>query len=269
MTCASCDSSEAGLAQYDAIAELYDGYPGNYLEDISFFLEEAQASGSPVLEIGVGTGRLALPLAAAGLEVVGIDISRAMLRVMARKLALYPELAPRVHMLVADMRQFALGRQFPLVIVPFRTFLYLPTRRDQLRALRAIRDHLAPDGRLIMAFFVPPTDLLARSRTPREEMARFAGPDGGEVIAYDWTSFAPGQRVISHITYEWRAPDGRTVRVLKHELVARYVYPEEARSLLLSCGYEVLASYGDFDRRPLASDSREQIWIAKAAARRR
>ncbi|MDH4179824.1 MAG: hypothetical protein OEV33_04885, partial [Armatimonadota bacterium] len=71
MTCASCASSsgcERAAAQYDAIAELYDGYPGNYLEDILFFVEEAKRAGSPVLEVGVGTGRLALCLAAVGLD---------------------------------------------------------------------------------------------------------------------------------------------------------------------------------------------------------
>jgi SAM-dependent methyltransferase len=271
MMCASCTSSSSAEApQYDAIAELYDGYPGNYLEDILFFVEEARQAGSPVLEIGVGTGRLALCLAAAGLDVVGIDASPAMLRVLARKRAAYPHLAGRVEAAAADMRRFALRQRFKLAIVPFRTFLYLLTRADQRRALRAIRRHLVPGGRLVMAFFVPPPALIAQGRTERAEMTRFPAPDGGgEVLAYDWTEFGSRQRVISHITYEWRNGSGHPTGSLEHTLVARYLYPEEAAPLLESCGYRVVTCYGDFSRGPLTSESREQIWVAERMERMR
>jgi len=261
MTYAS--SANARPAQYQAIAELYDGYPGNYLEDIVFFVEEVKRAGSPVLEIGVGTGRLALVLAAVGVDVVGIDSSPAMLRVLKRKQAGYPDLPGRVRVIAADMRSFALGQRFPLAIVPFRAFLYLLTRTDQRRALRAIRRHLLPGGRLIMAFFVPPADLLARGRTTRAEMARFAAADGGEIVAYDWTEFRPGQRVVSHITYEWINKGGQVSDRLEHELVARYLFPREVPPLLTDCGYRVVASYGGFGRTPLTAEAREQIWVAE------
>lgn len=265
MTCASCGSSSRRAAQYDAIAELYDGYPGNYLDDLAFFVEEAQRAGSPVLELGVGTGRLALCLAAAGLDVVGLDSSPAMLRVLAAKRARLPALPGRLHALAADMREFSLGLRFPLAIVPFRTFLYLLCRRDQLRALGAIRDHLAPGGRLIMSFFVPPPELIARRQLGRVEMARFQAPGGdGEVVAFDATEFVPAhKRVISHITYEWQDRAGRTTRRLDHDLVARYMFPHEVPPLLARAGYRVVASYGGFGRRPLDDESREQIWVAE------
>lgn len=269
MTCGSCLSSSPGsqlASQYEGIAELYDGYPGNYLEDIVFFAEEAEASGGPVLEIGVGTGRLALCLAAAGIEVVGIDSSPAMLRRLAVRRAEFPGLRGRVSAVAADMRAFALRRRFALAIVPFRTFLYLLTRADQRGALRAIRRHLQPEGRLVMSFFVPPAGLLAQGRTERQEAARFAAPERqGEVVAYDWTEFdRRRRRVISHITYEWRSG-----RRLEHTLVARYVFPEEVPPLLESCGYRVAAAYGGFDRRPLTRESREQIWVAEPVGKKR
>ena len=266
MTCDSCGSSrrrELG-AQYDAIAELYDGYPGNYLEDVLFFVEEARGCGSPVVEIGVGTGRLAFCLAAVGLDVVGIDSSPAMLHALVRRREEVGELPGRVRVLASDMRTLALRQRFRLAIVAFRTFLYMLTRADQRRALRAIRRHLEPGGRLAMAFFVPPAELLARGRTEEREVTRFVAPEGeGEVVVRDWTEFAArGQRVISHITYEWQQ-EGQVQRRLKHDLVARYVFPEEVPPLLESCGFRVAAAYGDFDRGPLVDDSREQIWIAE------
>jgi SAM-dependent methyltransferase len=285
MTCGSCDSSSppARAAQYDAIAELYDGYPGNYLEDIVFFAEEATRAGSPVLEIGVGSGRLAFCLAAVGLDVVGIDSSVEMLRALERKRAQAGELRGRVDVLAGDMRRFSLRPRcfgsstaeaspgFPLAIIAFRTFLYLLTKADQRRALRCVRRHLSPGGLLAMSFFVPPRELLARGRTEAAKMTRFPAPDGsGEVIATDWAEFLPArQRVISHITYEWRDGADRPIRQVAHDLVARYVFPEEVPPLLESCGLEVVEAYGGFDRRPLTETSREQIWLATPIAKKR
>ncbi len=271
MTSASCDNSSRGAAgQYDAIAELYDGYPGNYLEDILFYAEEAKRAGSPVLEIGVGTGRLAFCLAAVGLDVIGIDSSPAMLRVLERKRAAVGGQPGRVTVVAADMRRFAFRRRFPLAIVAFRTFLYLLSRADQRKALRAIRRHLAPGGRLVMSFFVPPKDLLALGRTEAHEMARFPAPDGsGEVVALDRAEAIPSKkRLVSRITYEWRDGLEGTARRLGHTMVMRYMYPEEVPPLLESCGYHVVAGYGGFDRGPLTEHSREQIWVAEPRSRR-
>lgn len=257
--------------QYDAIAELYDGYPGNYLEDILFFVEEGKRAGSPVLEVGVGTGRLALCLAAVGLDVVGIDSSMAMLRTLARKREAVGKTVGRVRVLAADMRAFALRKRFQLAIVAFRTFLYLLTRADQRRALRAIRRHLLPRGRLAMSFFVPPPQFLAAGGTEEREMARFPAPEGrGEIVAYDWTEIVPQRRrVVSHITYEWRDGKKGPGRRLQRDLAARYVFPDEVPPLLEGCGYRVLEAYGTFARGALAPDSGEQIWIAERREKRR
>lgn len=263
----SGNSSERDVAadQYDAIAALYDGYPGNYFEDVVFFTEEAASAGPSVLEIGVGTGRLAFCLAGIGLEVVGIDRSVPMLKELERNRRRVGEVPGGVVTAAADMRCFALRRRFPLAIIAFRTFCYLLTRGDQKRALRAVRQHLAPGGRLVMSFFVPPERLIAAGGTPRQEAARFPAPDGrGEVIAWDRTEvIREKQRVISHIEYEWQNGAGRTTRRLEHRLEARYVYPEEARSLLQACGYRAVTCYGGFDRRPLTEESREQVWVAE------
>ncbi|MFB3881874.1 MAG: trans-aconitate 2-methyltransferase [Armatimonadota bacterium] len=285
MICGSCGSSSHGLTakargaqrgrrkllpnatQYDLVAELYDGYPGNYLDDVVFYAEEVRAAASPALEIGVGTGRLAFCLAAIGVDVVGIDSSAGMLRALERKRREVGDLPGLVETVHADMRRFELGRRFPLAIVAFRTFLYLLTKSDQRRALRAIRRHLEPRGRLIVSFFVPPRELIEKRRTQRQEMARFASPDGkGEVVALDWAEFRPrGQRVVSHITYEWRDENDRTTRRLERELVARYAYPAEMPPLLEECGYRIVAVYGGFDRRPLTPTSSEQVWVAERA----
>jgi len=264
-------TSLAPETQYDPIADLYDGYPGDYLEDLLFYVEEGKVSRAPVLEIGVGTGRLALCLAAVGVDVIGIDTSLPMLQRLAHKRAGLPEIAPRVRVLAADMRRFALRQRFEVVIMPFRTFLYLLTPADQRLALRSIRQHIEPGGFLVMSFFVPPDDLLNQGRTPRQEMSRFPAPDGeGEIVAYDWAEFIPSQRlIVSHITYEWRDQHDRATRQIEHTMVARYVFPDEVPPMLESCGYRLLHAYGSFAREPLNGKSKEQIWIAEPHRKRR
>jgi len=263
-------AGEEAAAQYEAIAELYDGYPGNYLEDVLFFAEEAKRAGSPVLEIGVGTGRLAFCLATIGIDVVGIDSSPAMLRVLERKRKTVGAAPGHVQALVADMRDFELRRRFPLAIIAFRTFLYLLTEEDRERALRTVRQHLKPGGRLAMSFFVPPKALLAAGGTAPTEAARFPAPDGrGEVVAIDRAEIVTEkQQVISHLRYEWRDEADRTVRTFEHRMVMHYLFPAEVPPLLERCGYRVVESYGGFDRSALGEDSREQIWIAEPAVGR-
>jgi len=121
-----------------------------------------------------------------------------------------------------------------------------------------------------MSFFVPPQDLLAMSRTEAHEMARFPAPNGdGDVVALDRAEIIPSkQRLVSHITYEWRDGLDETIRRLDHRMVMRYMYPDEVPPLLESCGYRVVDAYGGFDRAPLTVDSREQVWLAEPRARR-
>ena len=172
--------------EYSLIAEFYDYVvPYRERQDVGFFVELARQSGGPVLEIGCGTGRVLLPVASAGLEITGLDSSASMLDVCREKLAQQPrEVQARVELLQADMRQFDLGREFPLVTLPFRPFQHLITVEDQLACLRAVRRHLAPGGRLAMDLFNPSLPHLSDERL-LEELNReppFSMPDGRKVL---------------------------------------------------------------------------------------
>src|SRR5438132_13922302 len=117
------------MSEYDAIARLYDPWSRSVTEDVSFCLEEARRSGGPVVELGVGTGRIAVPIAADGIRVIGIDSSRAMLEVCARRAALA---GVELHLRVGDLRQPPLVERVPLVICPFRSLLHMHTAEDRL-----------------------------------------------------------------------------------------------------------------------------------------
>ena len=147
---------------YEAAANLYDHTFGRAeLEgergDVAFYVQEArQARFSPVLELACGTGRVLIPIAHAGVPVVGLDSSPVMLSAARKKVARLREATRQRIELVA------------LVIIPFRSFLHLMTPADQRRALGRIRDHLTEDGRLVFNIFDPRLDMIASHLgTPR------------------------------------------------------------------------------------------------------
>src|SRR5262245_48031980 len=114
------------MYNYEQVQARYYDYTSTGLEgDLQFYVEEAQKAGSPALELGCGTGRILIPVAEAGVEIVGLDLSDDMLAIARRKVdALPEEVRGRIEIVRGDMRTFSLGRRFRLVIIPYRAFLH-------------------------------------------------------------------------------------------------------------------------------------------------
>src|ERR687888_2495042 len=130
--------AEAGMSAspYDAIAELYDPWSRSVTEDVSFYLEEARRAAPPVVELGVGTGRIAVPIAADGIPVIGVDSSEGMLAVCRR----HAELAGvELDLRLGDLREPPVDERVALVTCPFRSFLHMRTEEDRRLALAAAR----------------------------------------------------------------------------------------------------------------------------------
>ena len=127
--------------------------PSNPCEgDLAFYLRQARRTGSPILELGCGTGRISLPLAQAGFDVIGLDQSPSMLLVAREK----AKRSPRpVRFVRGNMARFQLRRRFRLVLIPYRAFQHLLTPTDQRRCLRCVHRHLAREGRLVVHLFDP------------------------------------------------------------------------------------------------------------------
>ncbi|MSQ30894.1 MAG: class I SAM-dependent methyltransferase [Dehalococcoidia bacterium] len=168
---------------YDATAR---GVPG----DVAFYRDLAVASGGPVVELGVGTGRIAIPIAAAGIAVIGIDLSPAMLAV-ARRRAAAAGVEARLHLDEGDMRTFTVARPVPLVAIPFRAFLHNLTVEDQRATLDAAYRALAPGGRLVLNVFNPDLALITvwRGRSRRARVPLDA--DGRVEAHHDYAADAP------------------------------------------------------------------------------
>jgi SAM-dependent methyltransferase len=231
---------------YDAIAELYDPWSRSVVEDVSFYVEEAAAAGGPVVELGVGTGRIAIPTAAEGIRVIGVDSSAGMLDVC-REQAELAGVAELLDPRLGDLREPPVTERVRLVTCPFRAFLHMLTDEDRLGALRAARELLLPGGRLVFDVFAPGRDDIAEThgRWIEREPAIWERADWDEASRTLTLSVRDGDGEGSTMQLAWLAPD-------------------DWRRLLERAGFEVEALYGWFDRRPFRGGE-DSVWVARRA----
>jgi ubiquinone/menaquinone biosynthesis C-methylase UbiE len=250
---------QAGLniATYDARAE------ADILEfgdDRPFYVELAKESGGAVLEIGCGTGRVTKAIFQAGIEVVGLDFSAAMLEIAAHKL-------PEVEFIKADMTDFELGREFPLLIMPFRVFQELLTTDAQKSALTMAYHHLAPSGRLVLDLQDPRLETCLSLIEDKQavQLPLIAHPLSGNQVRVEILSRRndPLRQVF---TERWRfaelGPDGSVLRLEEEVHSLRWSWRSELRHLFALAGFVVEAEYSHFDGSPPAY-GRDQIWLLR------
>jgi SAM-dependent methyltransferase len=223
---------------YDSFAAVYDAWAAEMTEDVPYYVELARAAEGPVVELAVGNGRVAVPVALEiGRRVIGIDVTPAMLaqaRVRAEQTGADLDLRE------ADMRNFSLDEPAALVYCPFRSLLHMPTWHDKRQVFERVAASLEPGGR------------------------------------FAWNAFAFDGRIAAKV--EGHHPNDPVPHTIRHapadnridiELDAGgaislwWVTKSEWEGLIDVAGLEVEALYGWFDRRPFADDSPEFVWIAR------
>ena len=238
----------AHVSDYDAFAPVYDAWSGHMTEDVDFYVSLAEEANGPIVELAVGNGRVAVPIAArTGKRVIGIDTSEAMLagaaeraaRAGVRRCGESPQGC--LDLRRGDMRDFALEEPTDLVICPFRSLLHLPSRDDRLQVFCRVAAALAPGGR------------------------------------FAWNAFVFDPAVARELGGEWREQGGVRHRV-DHDFGERridltladgssvplwWVDPAEWDGLVVDAGLELEARYGWFDRRPFDGTSREAVYVAR------
>src|SRR5437016_1251777 len=145
------------VSVYDSIARVYDPWSTAVIEDISFYVEEALGAGGFVVELGVGTGRIAIPTAMAGVHMIGVDSSPGMLEVCAEH-AREAGVAERLDLRLGDLRRPPVDERVKLVTCPFRAYLHLASDEERLEALGSARTLLRRGGRLVFDVFAPLSD---------------------------------------------------------------------------------------------------------------
>ncbi len=198
-------------------------------EDVEFYVEEARAAGGPVVELACGTGRIAVPIAKTGIAVIGVDASAGMLEV-AREYAAAEGV--ELDLRQGDMREPPVTERVPLVLIPFRSLLHMTTEDDRLRALTAARERLLPSGRLVFDVFAPSREDVDDTH------GRWVEREEGIFERADWDE---GTRTLTLSVR--RGEEASTMELA-------WLSPAEWRMLLDRAGFDLVAQWGWFDRRP-------------------
>ena len=219
----------------EAFAESYDRWSADMTEDVAFYVALAKEADGPVVELAVGTGRVAIPVArATGRKVIGIDGSPSMLA-QAREAG-----GDLLDLRLGDMRDLELEEPAALVYCPARSLLHLPTWADRRRVFERVADALLPGGRFAWNAFAFDHAIAARLDGARQE------------------------EPIPH-TLRYGVGDCRVDIVLEsgETISLWWATKNEWLGLIDVAGLEVEALYGSFDRRPLDDESREFVWVAR------
>lgn len=261
---------ERGTKSHYQDAEYYDRAYKTHKADIDFYLQNALEHGGPILELGCGTGRIAIPLARAGFSVTGVDISREMLAGMKRKLDAEPlEVRQRVKLKVADMRSVRLGRRYRLVLSPFNAMQHLYTLADFERFCRAVKRHLMPRaGRFVFDVLFPDVTAFSRNPTRRYKLGKIYHPGEGKKLLYQESFDYDPLAQVQFINMYFVDPDDEE-RSFDTPLAHRQFYPIELEALVRYNGFEPLYRFGDFDRSAISEDSESQIYVCRLGRSRR
>jgi SAM-dependent methyltransferase len=252
----------SSIDPYAAFVGFYNDWSKEMEGDADFYASLAVESGGPVVELGVGNGRVAIPVASKGVDVIGVDVSKAMMDA-GKKRASEAGVAERITWIEGDMRTFVAGRPVPLVTIPFRSFLHMTTTEDQLRTLASAHASLQPRGRLALNVFIPDPEIVAAQNNKRNYIDEFTDEQGRQWEMYSQPTYETGTQLVHLKAICERVEEGRVAETAEATLEIRMVYRYEMEHLLKRAGFEIEDVYGWFDRRPLDAGSREMVWVAR------
>ncbi len=249
---------EEGFSYPDYFARFYDViYAELRTIDRDFFLREVRAAKGPVLEIGVGTGRLFVDALNAGADIYGVDISATMLDQLKAKLD------PKDHHRICrqDARSLRLDKTFDLILAPARVFSHLLEIDDQLRALDSVYDHLNPGGRFIFDVFVPNLDILLHGV---DQQLDFDGEYArGKRVKRVISAKADLVNQINHITMTltWDEEGGEKSGTWQTPM--RFFFRYELEHLVRRSKLKLVNIFGDYEEHALGPQSTDFVLVCE------
>jgi SAM-dependent methyltransferase len=248
-------SADFSVDKHYLAAEIYDQFYGEYAQLPGWFLEDLASRGN-VLELGCGTGRIAIPLAEAGLDVTGIDYAEPMLRLAKSKAA---DKGLNIDWHLGDMRRLDTGKRYGSVLLLSNALWHLHDIADFEDCMRGIRGHLAPGGTLVVNVSVPSIQLLNRDPEKRYPFLNYVDRETGtEVEVTESYRYEADTQIARIVHYQ-----GDSDNVVG-DLNLRMYFPKELDALLKHSGFQVLEKFGDWDRSAFGPDSGQQLYFCLA-----
>ena len=253
------------LYKHTAFIYDYDNRP-IARDDIPFY-RTLIPSGSKVLELAAGTGRIAIELVKNGCSMTCIDLSDEMLEVFRNKVHGLPaETASRISIIKGDMRNFDFPEAFDWIIIPFRSFQWLAEPSEREACLECIKKHMQPSSRAVITFFNPIEDLLnAWGVFKNIEVYLSDLPDGTILRRFESQGRHDKEKQVIECNNVYRIFKGDALKAeYRHDFEIVYLFPGQIKAMLDKAGFEIEAMYGYYDFRPFKLEEKlEQIFILK------
>lgn len=242
------------LEEYDD-PEIYDFENRQFEPEGPFYLDLARWIGGPALELGCGSGRVALPLAQEGIDLTGLDVAPGMLALARCKAADLP-----IHWVEADMRDFHLPTRFRLIYMAGGSFHHMLHRVDQEALLARVHEHLHPQGVFTFDTIIPRPGMLRNVRE-EEPWHTYQDAQGREIRLSGTAEYNPLLQIKHETAYRrWTEAGGGDV-LKRARLALRYVFPQELEALLHYNGFTVVDRFGNWDRSAPMAESTTLILV--------
>ena len=230
------------------------------LNDLAFYLDEAKRASGPVLELACGTGRLTIPIAQSGIEVVGLDQSRSML---AHARAKAGEAGVKIAWAEADCREFNLWRKFALIFMAFNSMQHLHDAESLTALFERVRNHLAPGGKFVFDVFNPSLAILTRDPNQRHFDRKYEDAEGRGPITLEMTAVYDDAAQVNRMKWYFSRPGEKDFRV--EQLDVRCFFPQELDLLVRANAFVIEQKFGNFGRKLFASGDMKQVVVARPA----
>ena len=254
------------MTEYDALAEIYDIWSAAdpaFIPTHDFYVRTCCDTEGHVVELGVGTGRIAIDVARNGKNITGIDISSAMLE-RCRSQAESAGVSNRINLIKSDIRNFELPEKANLIIFPFRSIGHLLTLDDKRLALRRVYEQLVLGGRFVFDHYVFDEQWARNHHGIPRLMHGALDTNTGGLFIWDIYLYNIGSQTMQcYIAVERTDAGGNVAKRIYHPLSFSWILPEQMRTLVIEAGFEIEALYGDFVFGAFNESSRDQVWVVR------
>jgi len=241
-------------------AQRYDLVMGAYASGdfLKFYRRQISRYGEPALELGCGYGRLTIPLAEAGVNIRGLDVSEEMLGLAKLKAS---KSGVNIRFMQGDMRGFDLGEKFKFIFIPAQSLSHLHTREEIENCFSCVRRHLAEQGRLLIELFNSSVSLLARESDRRYPVGQYEDTAAGIQVFVTAQVRYDAASQINHIRWFFQDEGSTKETVLSFEM--RQFFPQEIDALLWYNSFSIEHKYGGYNEELFSGDASKQLMICR------